>query len=172
MKCAVGTTSRELEQTMRRDVLLALLGAACSASAAAAECASDLADLRLGESQWRFRIEVVDTDAERARGLMFQENLPKFGGMLFVYEDPQPVSFWMKNTLIPLDMLFFDQSGRLVNLGENAVPGDPTPIPGEGQVQYVLEINGGLAAELGISPGAELKHPAIDPSSAAWACED
>ena len=90
--------------------------------------------------------------------------------MLFVYESPQPVAFWMRNTLIPLDMLFFDGTGRLTRIKENAQPHDETPVVGGDAVRYVLEINGGLAAELGIDLGAELRHPALDQSSAAWPC--
>ncbi|MBP7003482.1 MAG: DUF192 domain-containing protein [Amaricoccus sp.] len=118
----------------------------------------------------RFQVEVADDDAERARGLMFRESLPRFGGMLFVYDTAQPVAFWMKNTLIPLDMLFFDASGRLVSVHENAVPGDLTAIPGHGDVQFVLELNGGAAARLGIAAGAEMRHPAIPAAGAAWSC--
>jgi uncharacterized membrane protein (UPF0127 family) len=145
-----------------------LLGAA----SAQADCAPEVADLRLGGAQLQFTVEVVDDEAERSRGLMFREDLPRFGGMLFVYARPQPVAFWMKNTLIPLDMLFFNASGRLTHVHENAVPGDLTPIPGGDQVQFVLEINGGTAEALGIAPGAELRHPAIDPAQAVWACDD
>jgi uncharacterized membrane protein (UPF0127 family) len=103
---------------------------------------------------------------------MFRDGLPRFSGMLFVYETPQPVAFWMENTLIPLDMLFFDSSGTLTRVHPNARPLDRTPIPGGDGVRFVLEINGGLAAELGIEPGAELRHPAIDQTQAAWPCEE
>jgi uncharacterized membrane protein (UPF0127 family) len=101
---------------------------------------------------------------------MFRESLPQFSGMLFVYETAQPVAFWMRNTLIPLDMLFFDPAGRLTGIHANARPLDETPIPGGGNVRFVLEINGGLAEELGVEPGAELRHPAIDQAQAAWPC--
>ncbi len=137
---------------------------------AAQDCASGVADLRVGDSQLRFRVEVADDAAERAEGLMFRESMPRFDGMLFVYDRPQPVSFWMKNTLIPLDMLFFDATGRLVSVHENAVPGDLSAIPGGDAIQYVLEINGGAARSLDIAPGAELRHPAVDPDLAAWSC--
>ncbi len=150
--------------------LAAAMALAVSAGAAAAECAPGIADLRMGQTRLRFQVEVADTDPERARGLMFRESLPRFGGMLFVYDQAQQVSFWMKNTLIPLDMLFFDESGRLVEVHENAVPGDLTGIPSEEPVRYVLEINGGAARELGVEPGAELRHPAVDPEAAAWSC--
>lgn len=160
---------------MRSEVRVAGFALVVAASgglgdAAAAACAPDVADLRAGDALTQFRVEVADDPGERAQGLMFRESMPRFAGMLFVYDDPQPVSFWMKNTLIPLDMLFFDASGRLVAIHENAVPGDLTAIPGGDAVQFVLEINGGAAGALGLAPGAVLRHPAIDPATAAWAC--
>lgn len=136
----------------------------------AADCAPDQADLRDGGSSLRFHVEVMDSEAEREKGLMFRESLPKFSGMLFVYETAQPVAFWMKNTLIPLDMLFFDAAGRLERIKANAQPHDETPVFGGNDIQYVLEINGGLAAELGIEPGAEIRNPAI--AGAAWSCNE
>jgi uncharacterized protein len=155
------------------DVLRAILLAACLAGgpAAADECAFGVADLRDSHATLRFSIEVADTEEERAKGLMFRESLPQFSGMLFVYDKPQPVAFWMRNTLIPLDMLFFDGAGRLVSVHPNARPHDETPIPGGADIRYVLEINGGLAASLGIEPGAVLRSPALDQDEAAWNCE-
>jgi uncharacterized protein len=148
----------------------ALLLACLARGAAAADCAPDVADLREAGTTLRFTVEVADTEEGRARGLMFRERLPQFAGMLFVYETPQPVAFWMRNTLIPLDMLFFDQAGRLARVHSNARPLDETPIPGGANIRYVLEINGGMAESLGIEPGAELRHPAVDQAQAAWSC--
>nr|MCU0912617.1 DUF192 domain-containing protein [Paracoccaceae bacterium] len=90
----------------------------------------------------------------------------------FVYERPQPVAFWMKNTLIPLDMVFTDAAGVVTKVHENAVPHDLTAIPGGGDVLTVLEINGGLARAIGIAPGAELRHPALPQDAAAWPCDE
>ena len=101
---------------------------------------------------------------------MHREKLATSAGMLFVYDRPQRVSFWMRNTLIPLDMLFLDADGRVTRIHENAVPLDETGIEGGTGVQYVLEINGGLAGRLGITEGSELRHPAIRPAP-AWACD-
>jgi uncharacterized membrane protein (UPF0127 family) len=140
------------------------------AAAAAQECVPDALDLRDQDTALRFRVEVMDDAAERAQGLMFRESMPEFSGMLFVYETPQPVAFWMRNTLIPLDMLFFDPAGRLTRIKSNAVPRDETPIPGGDNIRYVLEINGGLAESLGIDVGAEIRHPALDQAAAAWPC--
>jgi len=159
--------------TSAADLRAALLAAACAlATPGLAEEACDPAvlDLRDADGLLQFRVEVMDDAGERARGLMFRETLPKFAGMLFVYETPQPVAFWMKNTLIPLDMLFFDGAGRLVRIKQDARPHDETPVVGGDAIRYVLELNAGLAAEFGIEPGAELRSPALDQSAAAWRC--
>ena len=144
------------------------LAATFPLAAFGAECAPDQADLRDTDATLRFKVEVMDDAGERAQGLMFRESLPRFSGMLFVYDRPQPVAFWMKNTLIPLDMLFFDTEGRLVRIKSQAQPHDETPVVGGDNIQYVLEINGGLAGQLGLDPGAELRHPAV--TGAAWSC--
>ena len=139
--------------------------------ALAAACAPDTVEIRGPGGQQRFTVEVADEGAERAQGLMFRESMPASAGMLFVYEAPQRASFWMKNTLIPLDMIFADAAGRVTRVHSDAIPGDTTPIEGGEGVQFVLEINGGLAARMGIAEGAELRHPAIAQDGAAWPCE-
>jgi uncharacterized membrane protein (UPF0127 family)/cold shock CspA family protein len=154
----------------RRVAALAVAAVLAAGAGHAADCAPDQVDLRADGSALRFHVEVMDTAAGREKGLMFRESLPKFSGMLFVYEEPQPVAFWMRNTLIPLDILFFDAAGRLERIAANARPHDETPLFGGNDIQYVLEINGGLAAELGIAPGAEIRNPAI--AGGAWSCDD
>jgi uncharacterized membrane protein (UPF0127 family) len=153
---------------MRSAELALALTLAFAGVARAADCAPDVVDLRGGGNSLRFHVEVVDTEAGREKGLMFRESLPKFSGMLFVYDKAQPVAFWMKNTLIPLDMLFFDDEGRLVRVKSQAQPHDETPVIGGDAIRYVLEINGGLADTLGIAPGAEIRNPAIE--DGAWSC--
>ena len=154
---------------------LRLIGAAiCAAlvaSPALGACAPEVVDIRGPFGQARFTVELADTAAERAQGLMFRETLPSAAGMLFVYDRPQQASFWMKNTLIPLDMIFTDAAGRVTRVHSNAIPQDLTPIDGGMDVAAVLEINGGLASRLGIAPGSELRHPALDGAGAAWPCE-
>jgi hypothetical protein len=140
------------------------------AGAAEAECREDRVDLRGPGGQARFTVDVAGTAEERARGLKFRDSLPRSAGMLFVYPEPQPVSFWMKNTLIPLDMIFADASGVVTRVHAMAVPQDTTSISGGPGVKVVLEINGGLAARLGIAPGSVLRHPSLDPATAAWPC--
>lgn len=136
-----------------------------------ANCAVDQVLVQSGKNSASFAIEIADTNTERNKGLMFREVMPKFSGMLFVYKFPQPVSFWMRNTLIPLDMLFVDETGVVIKIHDNAVPLDETPIFGGRDVFAVLELNGGLAQSLGLKNGAILQHPAFDPEIAALPCK-
>lgn len=145
---------------------LALLMALAAGAGWAADCAEDRVTLRGAFGEASFAVEVADDAAERAQGLMHVEEMGPFEGMLFVYETPQAVAFWMENTLIPLDMIFADATGTVTRIHENAVPLDRTPIPGGEGVQFVLEVNGGMAARLGLSEGDTLQHPAIGPDAA------
>ena len=135
-----------------------------------AACQADAVALRGGWGQTRFSIEVADTPETWSRGLMFREDMPAGAGMLFVYEQPQRASFWMKNTLIPLDMLFVDRSGTVRHIHHMAVPGDLTPIDGGQRVFAVLEINGGLARRYGVTVESELQHPVFSGGPAIWPC--
>jgi uncharacterized membrane protein (UPF0127 family) len=155
---------------MIRAALLAVL-ALLPASAAVASCADGAVDLRGDWGSARFTVEVADDPAERAQGLMNRPSLPRGAGMLFLYEAPQRATFWMRNTLIPLDMIFMDETGTVTRIHENAVPLDETTIDGGDGVRAVLEINGGLARAIGIGVGSELRHPGLDQSRAAWPCE-
>ncbi len=148
------------------------IGLLLSATAAAAGCRDDRLDLRGAWGQAGFTIEVVDTEATRAQGLMHRPSMPRFAGMLFVFDPPPgPVSFWMDNTLISLDMLFIDETGTVGHVHHEARPLDRTPIPGGDNVLYVLEINGGMARRLGIAPGTEIRHPRVATDLAAWPCD-
>lgn len=152
---------------LRALALAVLLPGAAWAEAA---CAPGRLDLRWDGGRESFAVELADEPEERARGLMFRTEMGRAAGMLFVYDRPRQVSFWMKNTLIPLDMVFADATGTVTRVHEGAVPGDLTPIDGGAGVQFVLEINAGLAGKLGIGPGAVLRHPAIPAATAAWPC--
>lgn len=142
------------------------------AAPAAADCNPEHVHLRWDGGQAEFRVEVADDAAERNRGLMFRREMARFAGMLFVYPAPKSVSFWMENTLIPLDMLFLDSTGTVTKIHPNAIPLDRTTIFGGDSVQYVLEVNGGMAEDLDITSGAQMRHPLIDPANAAWSCEE
>ncbi|WP_319547241.1 DUF192 domain-containing protein [Ruegeria conchae] len=137
---------------------------------AQAECRSDRVELRNELAQVRFDIELAVTPQERSRGLMFRENMPNRSGMLFIFDPPQRVAFWMKNTLIPLDMIFTDKAGTVTRVHEGAIPGDLTPIEGGDSVYAVLEINAGLAARYGIRPGTQMRHQVFSQGPAIWPC--
>ena len=106
-----------------------------------------------------FTVKLAETEAQRRHGLMFTPYLPKQQGMLFVFETDAPRQFWMKNTQIPLDMLFFSSDGRLVNIVHSAVPFSLTARNSAGPARYVLELNGGIARKIGIQPDAQLVLP-------------
>ena len=156
--------------SLRAAALAASLALGTPALGQEVACREDAVDLRGDWGRARFAVEVADTAESRARGLMFVEAMPRGEGMLFAYDEPGSVSFWMRNTLIPLDMLFLSPEGVVSRVQADAVPGDETPIPGGGGVQYVLEINGGLAATLGIEAGDEARHPRFG-EDAAWPCD-
>jgi uncharacterized membrane protein (UPF0127 family) len=149
---------------------LVLAALALSAPPATGEevCAEGRVDIRGLWGSARFTVELADDPAERAQGLMYRTQLATSRGMLFVYPEPGEPKFWMKNTLIPLDMLFLTPEGRVQHVRENAIPGDLRPAGGGPGVIAVLEIRGGVARMMGIAPGDELRHPAFDPAIAAW----
>ena len=111
-----------------------------------------------GGSAYRFDIELATTPDQRERGLMYRKSLGANAGMLFMYPDEEPVAFWMKNTLIPLDMLFIKADGQIVHVARNAAPLDETPIASGQPVRAVLEINGGAADALGIKEGDTVEY--------------
>lgn len=159
--------------------LVALPGAmpAQAAPPPAPACAPDQLWI-LGEdgTAQRIAVELALTPAARAQGLMHRRALAPGTGMLFVYEHPQPVAFWMRNTLIPLDMLFIDAEGVIRRVHPRAVPLDETPIPGAAPGDpdpdrlMVLEIGGGEAAALGLAEGMAIMHPALPQAGARHPC--
>ncbi len=106
-----------------------------------------------GSGVHAFNVELASNDAERSRGLMFVKSLPEGQGMLFDFKRDQPVSFWMHNTYIPLDMIFIAGNGRIMHIAENAKPLSDDLIPSQYPVRAVLEVIGGTAEKLGLKPG-------------------
>ena len=106
-----------------------------------------------------FAVELASTPEEQAKGLMFRRQLPEGQGMLFDFHREQPTSFWMKNTYIPLDMIFIRADGRILRIAENTVPLSETLVPSGGPVRGVLEVIGGTTKKLGIAPGDRVSHP-------------
>ena len=106
-----------------------------------------------------FAVEMASTPEEQAKGLMFRRQLPEGQGMLFDFHQEQPTSFWMKNTYVPLDMIFIRADGRILRIAENTVPLSETLVPSGGPVLAVLEVVAGTATKLGIAPGDRVAHP-------------
>jgi uncharacterized protein len=145
---------------MRRlNWLFAALGALVVAGALA--WADNLTPLSITSASGthRFNVEYADTPERRTVGLMHRAAMAADHGMLFDFKADGPVSMWMRNTRIPLDMLFIARDGRIVNIAERAVPFSETTIPSKGPVRAVLELNGGTSARLGIKPGDRVTHP-------------
>jgi uncharacterized membrane protein (UPF0127 family) len=103
------------------------------------------------------RVELARTDSERERGLMYRNHLDPDAGMLFLFPRPAPLAFWMRNTLIPLDMIFIDPDRRILGIVENAAPETETARRVDGNSQYVLEIAGGLSQRWGVHAGSSVE---------------
>jgi len=115
------------------------------------------ANIRVDNS--RFHVEIAETLQERQQGLMFRTSLPPDHGMLFIQPQTAPTSFWMKNTYIPLDLLYFDSDGRLLEIHAETPPCTVPACPSyssDGPIKYILELNAGSAQRLGLKPGARL----------------
>ena len=139
----------------RLALALLLLGitAACSAD--------NVGVLHTAKGDFKFSIELATTEPEREKGLMFRTSLAPDAGMLFVYQGEQQVSFWMQNTLIPLDMVFIAADGTVKTVHVNARPLDTTPIPSEVPIRFVLEIAGGRSQEVGLKVGDKFENDRV-----------
>ncbi len=151
---------------------LALLLAACSPSAGEAGPAANQATAAVhpvsglvivpltvthGAVRHSFRVEVAGTPSDQAKGLMFRTALAPDEGMIFPMNPPRFASFWMRNTVIPLDLVFVGTDGRIINIIANAVPYNEAPLSSTGQVRGVLELSAGRVAQLGIVPGDKVE---------------
>lgn len=141
---------------------LAAALAACAPNGASSEAPLERAESGLEQvpvtvtsssGTHRFIAEVARTPDEQSRGMMFRPSVAPDRGMIFPYDPPQPVAFWMKDTLIPLDILFIAPGGTILSIAENTVPLSLEPVPSGGAVEAVLELAGGRSAELGIKAG-------------------
>lgn len=135
-------------------LLMALPVAGCSGDSQDARATSIPLTIKAADKAHVFTVEVARTDEEQAKGLMFRTSLPENGGMLFPFAKPKYASFWMKNTLIPLDMVFIRTDGSIDRIAENTIPENLEPVVSGGEVSAVLELAGGTAAKLGIDESA------------------
>jgi uncharacterized membrane protein (UPF0127 family) len=159
-----------LSHLSRRAVLaLAFAATLCGAAGAASPPPKPLPVERLKivtpKKTIPFQVEIAADDGSREYGLMNRPQMADDRGMIFDFHEPQPVAFWMRNTLIPLDMLFVAADGKVLNIARMAKPHDETPIPSAGPIRAVIEINGGLADKLGISPGDKVVDEVVFPPS-------
>lgn len=128
--------------------------AACSGASEADRAATIPLTVAMADGPHMFQVEVARTPEEQAQGLMFRTSLPDDGGMLFPFEKPRIASFWMKNTLIPLDMIFVRADGSIDRIAENTIPESLEPVVSGAEVAAVLELAGGTAARLGLDETA------------------
>lgn len=114
------------------------------------------------KAKHEFTVWLADSPQRQAQGLMFVRSLPADRGMLFVHAEPRPISMWMKNTYIPLDMVFIDSSGRIQQIVEQTTPHSLDLIRSDAPARAVLEIAGGEAKRLGLHAGQQVSHPALE----------
>ncbi len=117
--------------------------------------------IRSGVTDHRFVVEVAATDRDRARGLMFREEMAADHGMLFVFEGEGDRYFWMKNTPLPLDIIFIGGDGGIVSIAADTTPFSEAVIPSKLPAKYVLEVNAGTAASLGVKAGDKVSSPSM-----------
>ncbi|MEK9661834.1 MAG: DUF192 domain-containing protein [Alphaproteobacteria bacterium] len=117
--------------------------------------------IETAKGSYDFAVELAETPQQKSRGLMFRESMAADAGMLFVYSRPQVITMWMRNTYIPLDMLFIARDGRIAHIAQNAVPRSDRTISSHARVTGVLELNGGTARRLGIAVGDRVRHAAF-----------
>ena len=114
--------------------------------------------IKTANGRFKFNIEMAISRRQQSQGLMFRHSLAADAGMLFDYRIPQRISMWMKNTFIPLDMIFIDQDGKVINIAERAIPHSEVVISSKTPARAVLEVNGGTASRLGIRSGDQVLH--------------
>lgn len=139
------------------------------AASAASACEDNLIDIRTSDGFSTYSVEIADDAAERAQGLMFREEMAPDHGMLFVYPSGRPVAFWMKNTPLPLDIIYINERGVICGIVPNTTPYSEESIPSGCAAQTVLELNAGEAEAAGLRIGAPVRHPAV--LRPVWACE-
>jgi uncharacterized membrane protein (UPF0127 family) len=152
----LSSSTRRALRHLRAIAVVAPLLAATSASMSFEE--SPLT-IDAADAQFEFRVELAVSPAQRSQGLMFRESLEEDRGMLFDFGKPQLASMWMRNTYVPLDMLFIDMHGRITQIAANTRPLSDAVIASREPVRAVLELRGGVSAKLGIKPGDLVIHP-------------
>ena len=144
-------------------VILSLVAVPLTGARGATAPTTDDLTIQTASGAHHFTVEVMRSRDELERGLMFRREMAADHGMLFDFGSPQPVSMWMKNTYLPLDMVFIASDGRVVSVKQNAQPLSEAIIPSGGDVLGVLELNGGAAARIGVKAGDHVADPMFKP---------
>ena len=144
---------------LRRHLLLLVLLVATVPAWALETFGTSELTVQTASGPQKFSIELALTDAQMEQGLMFRRSMPANAGMLFDFKTPTNVTMWMKNTVIPLDMLFLDPQARIIDIHERAVPFSTDIIASKMPARYVIELNGGTVGRLGIKIGDQVTSP-------------
>lgn len=145
---------------LRATAFLLLL---CLGTLRAEEMKTDQLTIETAGGRHVFQVELAVSREQQEQGLMFRRSLAADAGMLFLYPSPRIIAMWMKNTVLPLDMIFIRPDGTILRIAERTVPQSLSIIDSEDQALAVLEVNGGTASRLGIKPGDRIRHPAFHP---------
>jgi uncharacterized protein len=157
----VFSVCRPLLHPLHWFAVLSLLAAA-AAALASISFEESLVTIAAADDRFEFRVEMAVNPTQRSQGLMFREDLDEDRGMLFDFGQPQRATMWMRNTYVPLDMLFIDEHGRITQIAADAQPLSDAVIASREQVRAVLELRGGVSAKLGIKPGDRVIHPLFE----------
>lgn len=140
-------------------MVVALMAALVEAAPASVTFEQSPLTIDAAHDRFEFQVEMAVSPEQRSQGLMFRESLEEDRGMLFDFGRPQRATMWMRNTYVPLDMLFIDADGRITQIAANTQPLSDTVVASREPVRAVLELRGGVSAKLGIKPGDRVIHP-------------
>ena len=151
-------------------LLFVFISITYATSDAQASCENNKLTIFSAMSKHVFYVEIADDSIKRANGLMFKKSLKDFDGMVFLYDKPSRLVFWMKNTLIPLDIIFFDERGIIKKIYVGATTLSKKKIFGGSNLIGALEIGGNLTSKLGFSEGDSIQFNLLDNKNAVWPC--
>ena len=139
----------------------AMMGRAVAQGSGLQAFSKSTLEIEAQDGKHRFKVEIAQSPRQQAQGLMFRRRLAADAGMLFLYGQPQIIKMWMKNTFIPLDMIFIGANGRIVSIVERTIPQSLETVSSAKPANAILEVNGGTVSRLGIRAGDRVRHPAL-----------
>jgi uncharacterized membrane protein (UPF0127 family) len=154
----LSSVNRLLQRPLRLIVVVAPLFTAAGVAPASTSFEESLLTIDAADDRFEFQVEMALSPEQRSQGLMFRKSLEEDRGMLFDYGQPQRIAMWMRNTYVPLDMLFIDAHGQITQIVANTQPLSDAVIASREPVRAVLELRGGVSAKLGIKPGDRVNH--------------